>query len=81
MGLGIVFAFSFDTTGPRRHEVSDREREIVPDEDVHDYDRDVTTTTPVGEHTTVRDRETVPAADGSGDRVETPDPNRRRETP
>ena len=37
MGLGIVLAFSFDTTGPRHGEVVDREREVVPDEDVHDY--------------------------------------------
>jgi hypothetical protein len=80
MGLGIVFAFSFDTTGPRRHEVIDREREIVPDEDVHDYGRDVTTTTPVGEGTTARRRETVPATEGSDDRVEIPDPNRRETT-
>ena len=80
MGLGILFAFSFDTTGPRRREVIDREREVVPDEDVHDYDRDVTTTTPVGERTAVRDRETAPAADSSGDRVEIRDPNRRETT-
>ena len=81
MGLGLVFAFSFDTTGPRRHEVIEREREYVPDEDVHDYDRDVTTTTtPVEDETVVRDRETVPAGDVSGDRVDNRDPN-RRETP
>jgi hypothetical protein len=52
MGLGIVFAFCFDTTGPRRREIVDREREVVPDEDIHDYDRD--TTRPAGERTTVR---------------------------
>jgi hypothetical protein len=75
MGLGIVFAFSFDTTGPRRHEVVDRERDVVPDEDVHDYDQDVATGTP----TTVRERETVQAGD-SGDRVEIRDPNRRNTT-
>jgi hypothetical protein len=80
MGLGIVFAFSFDTTGPRRDEVIDREREVVPDEDVHDYDRDVTTTTPVADSTTVGDREPVAAGDGSGDRVEIRDPNRRETT-
>jgi len=74
LGLGIVFAFSFDTTGPRRHDVIDREREIVPDEDVHNYDRDVATTTPV------RDRETVPAGGVSGDRVDIDDPNRRETT-
>jgi hypothetical protein len=58
MGVGLVLAFSFDTTGPRRGAVIDREREVVPDEDVHDYsdrevvtDRDVATTTPVEERT------------------------------
>jgi hypothetical protein len=81
MGLGIVFAFSFDTTGPRRHDVIDREREVVPDEDVHDYDRDVTTTAPVAERTTVRERETVPAGDVESERVEIQDPNRRETTP
>jgi hypothetical protein len=80
MGLGLIFAFSFDTTGPRRHELVDREREYVPDEDVHDYDRGVTTTpagtaTPAG--TTVRERETVPAGT---ERVEISDPNRRETT-
>jgi hypothetical protein len=79
MGLGLVFAFSFDTTGPRRHEVVDREREYVPDEDVHDYDRDVTTA-PVAGQTVVRDRETVPAGDVDADRVEIRDPNRRETT-
>ena len=35
--IGLVFSFSFDTTGPRTH-VIDRERTAaVPDEDVHDY--------------------------------------------
>jgi hypothetical protein len=69
MGAGLVLAFSFDTTGPRRHEVVDREREIVPDEDVHDYSDGevvtttptegptVTTTTPATERTAVRDRD------------------------
>jgi hypothetical protein len=80
MGLGIVFAFSFDTTGPRRREVIDREREIVPDEDVHDYNRDITTTAPVGEGATVPTREKVPATDGSGDRVEIRDPSRGETT-
>jgi hypothetical protein len=68
MGVGVVLAFSFDTTGPRRREVVAREHEVVPDEDVHDYsDRDVATTppveertvttTPAGERTTVPDRD------------------------
>ena len=70
IGAGLVLAFSFDTTGPRRREIVDREREVVPDEDVHDYsDRDVVTTapveertvttTPAGERTTVRDGEST----------------------
>jgi hypothetical protein len=80
MGLGIVFAFSFDTTGPRRREVIDREREVVPDEDVHDYDRDVTTATPVGERPNAHAHETVPAPDSPDDRVEIRDPNRRETT-
>jgi hypothetical protein len=75
MGAGLVLAFSFDTTGPRRRDVVEHEREVIPDEDVHDYsdrdvvaDRDVSTTTPVeeqtatttpaGERTIVRERET-----------------------
>jgi len=65
LGLGLVLAFSFDTTGPRRHEVVDRERTVVPDEDVHDYsDRDVVTTTPVDRTTTtsVDDDRTVATA-------------------
>jgi hypothetical protein len=74
MGLGIVFAFSFDTTGPRRHEVIDREREVVPEEDVHDYDRDAVTTTTAP---APGERDVVPAGDVSGDRVEIRDPNRR----
>ena len=50
MGLGIVLAFSFDTTGPRREEVVDRERTVVPDEDVHDYsDNRVVTRTETGD--------------------------------
>jgi hypothetical protein len=35
-GLGIVFAFMFDTRGPRTRVVEEREA-IVPDEEVHDY--------------------------------------------
>jgi hypothetical protein len=76
-GLGLVLAFTFDTTGPRRREIVDSEREVVPDEDVHDYDRGVVTT-PAG--TTVRGRETVPAGDVPDDRVEIRDPNRRETT-
>jgi len=40
--IGLVFAFSFDTTGPRVHMIdrttAERDRTtVVPDEDVHDY--------------------------------------------
>jgi CubicO group peptidase (beta-lactamase class C family) len=60
LGLGLVLAFSFDTTGPRSR-VVDRET-VVPDEDVHDYDRrEVVTTTPTSERTVVRDDDTVAA--------------------
>ncbi|HYY74895.1 MAG TPA: hypothetical protein VE644_01075 [Gaiellaceae bacterium] len=56
--LGLVLAFSFDTTGPRSR-VVDRET-VVPDEDVHNYDRrEVETTTPTSERTVVRDDDTV----------------------
>lgn len=60
-GLGVVFSFIFDTTGPRSRVESER---VVPEEDVHDYDRDVVTT-PTTERTVVRDDETVT----TGDRV------------
>ncbi|HEY3105191.1 MAG TPA: hypothetical protein VGJ49_00190 [Gaiellaceae bacterium] len=78
-GLGIVFAFCFDTTGPRQRDVVDRERDVVPDEDVHDYDRGDVVTTPAGTttDTTVRDRTAVPAGDVPDDRVDIRDPNRR----
>jgi hypothetical protein len=83
-GLGLVFAFTFDTTGPRRRELVDREREVVPDEDVHDYDREDVVTRPAGtttaSGTTVRGRDTVPAGDVPDDRVEIRDPNRRETT-
>jgi hypothetical protein len=38
--IGLVFAFSFDTTGPRT--IVERERAVaaVPEEDVHDYRRE-----------------------------------------
>ena len=73
--IGLVFAFVFDTAGPRREYVAERER-AVPDEDVDDYERPVTTAPP----TTVRERETVPPEPEGDDRVEIRDPS-RRETP
>jgi hypothetical protein len=79
MGLGIMFAFSFDTTGPVRRDVIDREREVIPDEDVHDYDRTVATT-PAGP-TAVRERDSVAAGDVPADRVVIDERNRRETTP
>lgn len=85
MGLGIVFAFTFDTTGPRTREVHERDVETVPDEDVHDYERrgEVVTTRPagepVGDETVVDDRTMVPAGERT-DGIEIRDPN-RRDTP
>jgi CubicO group peptidase (beta-lactamase class C family) len=68
LGLGLVLAFSFDTTGPRTR-VVDRETG-VPDEDVHDYDRrEVVTTTPTSEGTVVRDDDTVAAGSTREERV------------
>lgn len=58
-GLGVVFSFIFDTTGPRSR-ISERER-VVPDEDVHDYERREAVTTPASDRTVVRDDDTVPA--------------------
>lgn len=58
LGLGLVLAFSFDTTGPRTREL---EREtLYPDEDVHDWQRRDVVTTPT-ERTVVREEESVPA--------------------
>jgi hypothetical protein len=69
-GLGIVTAFTFDTTGPRERRRAEYEREVVPDEDVHDYDTTATT----GERAVVRDDRTMAA---TGDRVDVRDPERR----
>lgn len=52
-GLGLVFAFVFDTAGPRTETVERRET-VVPDEDVQDYRRREVVTT---DSTAVRDRE------------------------
>ena len=57
-GLGIVFAFMFDTRGPRTRVVEERET-TVPDEDVHDYRGDGEIVT---EDETVVRGEAVPAA-------------------
>jgi hypothetical protein len=57
MGLGIVLAFSFDTTGPRTREI---DSETYPYEDVHDYERREVVTSPT-ERTVVREEESVSA--------------------
>jgi hypothetical protein len=80
MGLGIVFAFTFDTTGPRTRRIVTEERDAVPDEDVHDYDRREPVTTPAGTTTTEDDRTMVTAGDSRPERVEISDPE-RRDTP
>ncbi|MGH3023800.1 MAG: hypothetical protein ACRDNI_09115 [Gaiellaceae bacterium] len=64
-GLGIVFAFVFDTLGPRAH-AADREA-VVADEEVHDYRREDT-------DAVVTDRE--PVATGDEERTVV-----RRDTP
>ena len=79
MGLGIVFAFTFDTTGPRTRTVTE-ERDVVPDEDVHDYDSRAGVTAPATTTTTEDDRTMVTAGDSRPAQVETGDPE-RRDTP
>jgi hypothetical protein len=80
MGLGIVFAFTFDTTGPRTRGVVEEER-VIPDEDVHDYDdREVVAPAGTTATTTDDDRTMVAAGDSPPERVEISDPE-RRDTP
>jgi hypothetical protein len=79
MGLGIVFAFTFDTTGPRTRIVTE-ERDVVPDEDVHDYDSRAGVTASARTTTTEDDRTMVTAGDSRPAEVETSDPE-RRDTP
>lgn len=81
LAIGLVFSFVFDTAGPRREYVAERTT-TVPDEDVHDYERQepVTTgTVPTEERTIVEDRPRETVATGD-DRVEIRDPS-RRDTP
>jgi hypothetical protein len=62
LAFGAVTGFIFDTTGPR---VTRYERDtVIPDEDVHDYDRREVVTTPTTQtdRTAVRDETVVPAA-------------------
>ena len=80
MGIGIVFAFTFDTTGPRTRDVVEEER-VIPDEDVHDYDdREVVAPAGTTATTTDGDRTMVAAGDSRPERVEISDPE-RRDTP
>jgi hypothetical protein len=68
-GLGVVFSFIFDTVGPRSRVVARDREAVVPDEDVHDYDRRDVATTPPTERTVVREDETVPAGSVDEERV------------
>jgi hypothetical protein len=79
MGLGIVFAFTFDTTGPRTRHTVVEERDAVPDEDVHDYDRREGATAVLA-GTAEDDRNMVTAGGSRPERVEISDPE-RRDTP
>ena len=80
MGVGIVFAFTFDTTGPRTRDVVEEER-VIPDEDVHDYDdREVVVPAGTTATRTDGDRTMVAAGDSRPERVEISDPE-RRDTP
>ena len=62
--VGLILAFSFDTTGPRTRIVS-RERDIRDerDEDVHDYRRERAADTPVGTGAGTTTRADAPTAD------------------
>jgi hypothetical protein len=80
MGLGIVFAFTFDTTGPRTRHVVEEDRALVPDEDVHDYDRDAVETHPTTTATRTDDHTMVAAGERQPEHVEISDPE-RRDTP
>jgi hypothetical protein len=84
--VGLVLAFSFDTTGPRTR-ITTRET-TVPDEDVHDYrtEAPATTTATTGSGTTVaeeirnRDTRTQPVGAGATRVDRTDDDDTRRTT-
>ena len=83
LGLGIVTAFVFDTTGPRVRRV-DAAPDTVPDEDVHDYRREeavgrpgATTTGTTTDTTTDETTDEPVTTAGRDDRVEIHDPARR----
>jgi hypothetical protein len=69
--VGLILAFSFDTTGPRTRVVHERE---VPDEDVHDYrtERAETTAAPVGARTTDSDATVAEELRHRDERTDTP---------
>jgi hypothetical protein len=78
LGLGIVTAFIFDTTGPRRRRVDvTPAATTVPDEDVHNYRRegDTTPAEPVPRRETTTGSTTDTPS--SNDRVEVHDPAAR----
>lgn len=76
--LGLVTAFIFDTSGPKRRDLgttdADRRR-TVPDEDVHDYRREDTGATATD------DRERVPASSTAADEQPVESRPTRRDTP
>jgi hypothetical protein len=80
IGLGIVTAFTFDTTGPRTIKSREVVERDVPDEDVHDYDRRDVVPGRTTDATTGDDRTMVTAGDSGTERVEPTDPE-RRDTP
>ena len=78
--IGLVLAFSFDTTGPRTRIVTSDGERAVPDEDVHDYRRERDTTTATSDSTVaeeLREREAGGATVATGAGVERDDSERR----
>lgn len=69
LGLGLVLAFSFDTTGPRQAVVK-RTEPAVPDEDVHDLARrePARTTEPDEQPTVVHDPDATIASGTTGEK-------------
>jgi len=78
--IGLILAFSFDTTGPRTRIVTGGRDATVPDEDVHDYRRERDTTSATSGSTVaeeLRERETRGAPVATGSSVEHDDTERR----
>ncbi|HEY7004474.1 MAG TPA: hypothetical protein VH281_09345 [Gaiellaceae bacterium] len=80
LGLGIVTAFTFDTTGPRVAESREVVERAVPDEDVHDYERPDVVVSGTPESTSADEPTMVTAGEPRTERIETTDP-KRRDTP